>query len=122
MTRKVNLAEKLAQFDQHWSPKLVGELNGQYVKVVKCLGEYPWHFHEQEDELFLVVKGRLNIRFRDYVVELDEGELCVVPRGVEHSPEAPEEAHVMLFEPAATRNTGNVDHDYTIEADELERI
>lgn len=122
MIDKVNVAEKLVSFDEHWSPKVIGELNGQYVKVVKCLGEYPWHFHENEDELFLVVKGKLNLRFRDRVVELEEGELCIVPRGVEHSPEAVEEAHVVLFEPAATRNTGNVDHDYTIEAEALDRI
>jgi mannose-6-phosphate isomerase-like protein (cupin superfamily) len=122
MIEKVKLAEKLALFDEQWSPKVIGELNGQYVKVVKCQGEYPWHFHEHEDELFLVVKGRLDIRFRDRVVELNAGELCVVPRGVEHSPAAVEEAHVVLFEPAATRNTGNVDHEYTIEADALARI
>ncbi len=122
MAERVNLTEKLAHFDERWSPKVIAELNGQYVKVVKCLGEYPWHFHEHEDELFLVVKGRLDLRFRDHVVELEEGELCVVPRGVEHSPAAAEEAHVMLFEPAATRNTGNVDHEYTIEADDLNRI
>lgn len=122
MTHKVNIAEKLAGFDEPWSPKVVAELNGQYVKVVKCRGEYPWHFHEQEDELFMVVKGVLNLRFRDHVVELREGECCVVPRGVEHSPEAADEAHVVLFEPAATRNTGNVDHAYTIEAQDLDRI
>ena len=122
MIDKVNLAEKLSRFDEQWSPKVVAELNGQYVKVVKFQGEYPWHFHENEDELFLVVKGSFDLRFRDRVVTLREGELCVVPRGVEHSPAASEEAHVVLFEPASTRNTGNVDHDYTIEAEELEQI
>ena len=122
MIDKVNVAEKLALFEERWSPKVIGELNGQYVKIVKCLGEYPWHFHEHEDELFLVIKGRLNLRFRDHVAELDEGEFCVVPRGVEHSPEAPEEAHVLLFEPASTRNTGNVDHEYTVEAENLDRV
>ncbi len=122
MTQKVRIAEKLALFDEQWSPKVIGELNGQLVKVVKCRGEYPWHFHADEDELFLVVKGKLFIRFRDSVVELGEGDLCIVPRGVEHSPQAVEEAHVVLFEPAATRNTGNVDHDYTIEAEDLDRI
>ncbi len=122
MIGKVNIADKLALFDERWSPKVVGELNGQYVKVVKCLGEYPWHSHADEDELFWVVKGRLDIRFRDHVVELQEGDFCIVPRGVEHSPQAEAEAHVVLFEPAATRNTGEVDHDYTIEARDLDRI
>ena len=122
MIDKVNLEDKLSRFDERWSPKVVGELNGQYVKVVKCRGEYPWHHHDDEDELFLVVRGRLDIRFRDRVVELSEGEFCIVPRGVEHSPAAADEAHVLLFEPASTRNTGDVDHEYTIEADELERI
>ena len=122
MIEKVNLTEKLSRFDEHWSPKVVAELNGQYVKVVKFQGEYPWHFHETEDELFLVVKGRFNLRFRDRVVELSEGEFCVVPRGVEHSPSAEEEAHVVLFEPASTRNTGNVDHDYTIEPEDLQQL
>lgn len=122
MSRKVSIAEKLALFDEHWSPKVIAELNGQYVKVVKCLGEYPWHSHADEDELFLVASGVLLLRFRNHVVELKEGEFCVVPRGVEHSPEAREEAHVVLFEPASTRNTGDVDHEYTIEAADLDRI
>lgn len=122
MTEKVNIADKLALVEERWTPKVIGELNGQYVKIVKCLGEYPWHFHAEEDELFLVVKGVLFLRFRDHVVELKEGEFCVVPRGVEHSPEAQEEAHVVLFEPASTRNTGNVDHGYTIEAEDLDRV
>ena len=122
MIEKVNLAEKLSRFDEHWSPKVVAELNGQYVKVVKFQGEYPWHFHESEDELFLVIKGSFDLRFRDRVVELSEGEFCVVPRGEEHSPLAENEAHVVLFEPASTRNTGNVDHDYTIEPEDLKRV
>jgi mannose-6-phosphate isomerase-like protein (cupin superfamily) len=122
MNQKVSIEEKLSLFDQHWSPKVIGELNGQLVKVVKCLGEYPWHSHAEEDELFLVVKGRLDIRFRDHVVELKEGEFCIVERGVEHSPFAAEEAHIVLAEPASTRNTGSVDHEYTIEPDDLERI
>lgn len=122
MTTKVNLAGKLASFDEPWVPKIVGELNGQYVKVVKFEGEYVWHHHEHEDELFLVLRGRVAIHFRDEVVDLDEGEFLIVPRGVEHKPVAPETAHVLLFEPASTRNTGNVDHEYTIEADDLPRI
>ena len=121
MTAKVNLAEKLASFDEHWVPKVVGELNGQYVKVAKFSGEYVWHHHENEDELFLVVKGCMKIHLRDRTVELGEGELFIVPRGVEHKPEA-EYVEVVLFEPMSTRNTGSVDNDYTIEADDLEKI
>lgn len=122
MSRRVNLAEKLALFDEHWSPKVVAELNGQQVKLVKILGEYPWHAHQNEDELFLVVKGKFDLRFRDKVVELSEGEMAVVRRGVEHSPFAAEEAHVLLFEPASTRSTGQLDHEYTVEPEDLERL
>lgn len=122
MTEVVNLAAKLGTFSEHWVPKVVGELNGQYVKVAKFLGEYVWHHHADEDELFLVLKGRLKIELRDRTVELGEGEFFVVPRGVEHRPVAAQEVHALLFEPAATRNTGNVDHGYTIEADRLEKI
>ena len=121
---KVNLARKLASFQEPWVPKVVGELNGQYVKVVKCRGEYVWHHHDDEDELFLVVSGRLRIELRGRpAVELGPGEFFVVPRGVEHRPVAAEGvAEVVLFEPAVTRNTGNVDHAFTIEAGDLERI
>ncbi len=119
---KVNLREKLASFDETWSPKVVGELNGQMVKLVKFQGEYVWHHHAAEDELFLVLKGRITLHFRDRSVDLAEGEFLIVPRGVEHKPEAPSLAEVLLFEPAATRNTGNVDHPYTIEPEALERI
>ncbi len=122
MSRRVNLAEKLALFDEHWSPKVVAELNGQQVKLVKILGEYPWHAHQNEDELFLVVKGKFDLRFRDKAVELSEGEMAVVRRGVEHSPFAAEEAHVLLFEPASTRSTGQLDHEYTVEPEDLERL
>lgn len=118
----VSLAEKLASFDEHWVPKIVGELNGQYVKVAKFEGEYVWHHHANEDELFLVIDGHIEIHFRDHVVSLDPGEFCIVPRGVEHKPVAAKPASVLLFEPASTRNTGNVDHGYTIEAKNLERI
>ena len=122
MNQKVNLAEKLASFSEHWVPKVVGELNGQYVKVVKFKGEYVWHRHADEDELFLVLRGRIRIELRDRTVTLEEGEFFIVPRGVEHKPVADDMAHVMLFEPAATWNTGNVQHEYTIEAGDLQRI
>lgn len=122
MPEKVNLKEKLSGFDETWSPKVVAELNGQHVKVVKCLGEYVWHHHENEDEMFLVIEGELELHFRDKVVELSAGELCVIPKGMEHKPVAKELCQIALIEPSTTRNTGNVDHEYTLEADELERI
>lgn len=113
---KVNLAEKLALFSEHWTPRIVGELNGQQVKLAKLQGEFVWHQHAEEDELFLVLKGRLLIHLRDRVVELDEGEFFVVPRGVEHKPVAEDEVHVLLFEPASTLNTGNVRNARTLES------
>jgi len=122
MPTKISLSDKLASFDEVWVPKVVGELNGQYVKVVKFRGEYVWHQHANEDEMFLVIDGHIDIHFRDRVVPLDAGEFCIVLRGVEHKPVAEKTASVLLFEPAATRNTGNIDHGYTIEADDLERI
>ena len=120
MTEKVNLAAKLAAFDETWVPKVVGELNGQYVKVAKAQGEYVWHRHENQDELFLVLKGRLELRLREETFELAEGEFCIVPRGVEHQPVATELCQILLFEPASTRNTGDVDNEFTIEPEELE--
>ena len=105
---KVNIREKLALFHDHWSPKIVGELNGQHVKLVKFQGEFVWHKHDHEDELFLVVKGRFRMEYRDRHVWLEEGEFLIVPRGVEHRPVAEEEVHVLLFEPAGTLNTGDV--------------
>lgn len=122
MNEKVNVAAKLATFEEPWVPKIVGELNGQYVKVAKFEGQYVWHRHENEDEMFLVLAGRIRIAFRDREVALETGEFFIVPRGVEHKPIADEMASVLLFEPATTRNTGNVDHDHTIEAADLERI
>ena len=122
MTDVVNLEGKLDSFTEHWVPKIVAELNGQYVKVAKFKGEYVWHSHADEDELFWVLKGRMKIELRDRTVELGPGELFVVPRGVEHKPVAEEEVHAVLFEPATTRNTGDADHEYTIEAEDLERI
>ncbi len=111
---KVNLSEKLAQFGEQWKPKIVGELNGQQVKLVKFQGPFVWHHHDHEDELFLVVKGRFRMEFRDRHVWLEEGEFLIVPRGVEHRPVAEEEAHVLLFEPASTLNTGNVQNERTV--------
>jgi mannose-6-phosphate isomerase-like protein (cupin superfamily) len=106
---KVNLAEKFALIDEHWRPKVVGELNGQEVKLVKLQGEFPWHHHEREDEMFLAVKGSFRIEFRDKTVELAEGEFVIVPRGVEHRPVAEEEVEVLLFEPKNVLNTGNIE-------------
>jgi mannose-6-phosphate isomerase-like protein (cupin superfamily) len=117
---KVSLNEKLGLLNEYWSPKIVGELNGQYVKIGKLKGEFVWHHHEAEDELFLVVKGRLVIQLRDKNVTLDEGEFLIVPRGVDHKPVAEEEAHVLLFGPVSMINTGNVRTDRTVE--ELEWI
>jgi mannose-6-phosphate isomerase-like protein (cupin superfamily) len=104
----VNLARKLALFSDYWSPKVVGELNGQQVKVAKLKGEFVWHHHEHEDELFLVMKGCLRIRLRDREVTINEGEFFIIPKGVEHLPIAEEEVQVVLLEPASTLNTGNV--------------
>ena len=112
--QKVNLKEKLALFDAHWTPKIVGELNGQYIKVAKLQGEFVWHDHEAEDEMFLVIQGTLTLQFRDREIALREGEFCIVPRSVEHRPVAENEVHVMLFEPKATLHTGNVQSDKTV--------
>ena len=116
----VNLAEKLAAFDDHWNPRIVGELNGQQVKLVKFLGPFTWHHHDGEDELFLVVRGRFRMEFRDRHEWIEQGEFLIVPRGVEHRPVADEEVEVLLFEPASTLNTGNVRNELTRET--LERI
>lgn len=115
---KVNLAEKLARFSERWSPRIVGELNGQHVKLAKLEGEFVWHHHEAEDELFLVLEGQLVIHLRDRSVELAPGEMFIVPRGVEHKPEALGEVHVLLLEPASTLNTGNVRDARTVERPE----
>ncbi len=111
---KVNLAAKFVTFAEHWKPKIVAELNGQQVKLVKFLGAFVWHHHEAEDELFLVVKGRFRMEFGDRYVWLEQGDFLVVPRGVEHRPFAEEEVHVLLFEPASTLNTGNVQNERTV--------
>lgn len=112
--RKVNLREKLLLFAEHWSPRIVGELNGQQVKLAKLLGTFDWHSHETEDELFLVLSGTLTLRLRSGDVVLNEGEFLIVPRGVEHQPHAEEEVHVLLFEPASTVNTGGVRNERTV--------
>lgn len=112
---KVNLAEKFALFNEHWSPKIVGEANGHYIKLAKVQGEFVWHQHDDEDEVFLVVKGVLTIQFRDHEVHLHEGELLVVPRGVEHRTAATEETHVVLIEPKSTAHTGDIQSDMTVE-------
>ncbi|HEX5761305.1 MAG TPA: cupin domain-containing protein [Thermoanaerobaculia bacterium] len=117
---KVNLAEKLDLIRKHWTPQIVAELNGQEVKLVKLQGEFVWHHHEREDELFLVLKGRLRMELREETLVLGPGELVVVPRGVEHRPCADEEVELLLFEPASTLNTGNVVDERTVR--EPERI
>jgi mannose-6-phosphate isomerase-like protein (cupin superfamily) len=118
MTERVRLAEKFAQFGDHWSPKVVGELNGQQVKLVKFQGAFTWHHHEHEDELFLVHRGAFRMEFRDRTVELSAGDFLIVPHGVEHRPVADEEVEVLLFEPASTLNTGNVRDARTVDTPE----
>ena len=116
----VNLAQKFSLFSDYWSPKIIGELNGQKVKVAKLHGEFVWHQHENEDELFLVVQGRLCMKLRDRDVAINAGEFFIVPKGVEHLPIAEEEVHVVLLEPASTLNTGNVRNERTVET--LDRV
>ncbi len=111
---KVNLADKLSLIRDHWRPGIVAEVNDTHVKLAKIKGEFEWHHHEHEDEMFLVLAGRLLMRFRDRDVWLDPGEMLVVPRGVEHQPVAPEETHIMLVEPKGTLNTGTVESDRTV--------
>jgi mannose-6-phosphate isomerase-like protein (cupin superfamily) len=120
MPEKVNIAEKFAKIPEYWKPYVAAELNGQLVKLDKLKGEFIWHHHEEEDELFLCVKGRFRIEFRDREVWLEPGEFLVVLRGVEHRPVADEEAWILLFEPASTLNTGNVENERTLH--ELERV
>lgn len=117
---KVNLAEKLVSFSEYWQPRIVGELNGQLVKLVKFQGEFVWHHHEHEDEMFLVVHGSFRMELREQIIELKAGEFLIVPRGVEHRPVADKEVHVLLFEPASTLNTGNIVSERTVE--KLKRI
>ena len=110
---KVNLAEKFSRIAAFWDPKIVGELNGQHVKAVRIKGEFTWHSHSDEDEMFLVIRGVLKMNLRDEVVTVNENEFLIVPKGVEHKPESPDEAWILLFEPAATLNTGNVNNEFT---------
>ena len=117
---KININKKLELFSDYWNPRILGHLNGQYVKVAKFHGEFVWHSHEHEDELFLVIKGRLLIKFRDKDVWLDEGEMIIVPAKVEHMPVAKEEVHVLLFEPMSTLNTGDIIEERT--RNELDHI
>ncbi len=117
---KVNLAEKLSRFDEYWSPRIVGELNDSYVKLAKFKGEFVWHQHAAEDELFLVIKGHLLIKLRDREIHLDAGEFTIIPRGIEHLPIADEEAHILLLEPKTTLNTGDVVNARTVR--DLDRV
>jgi mannose-6-phosphate isomerase-like protein (cupin superfamily) len=118
--QSVNIAQKFAKFQDHWNPRIVGELNDCRVKAVKIKGEFVWHHHDNEDELFLVVKGTLRMRFRDHDELVREGEFIIVPRGVEHLAVADEEVHIILLEPKNTLNTGNIENERTVR--ELERI
>jgi mannose-6-phosphate isomerase-like protein (cupin superfamily) len=117
---KVNLKEKLAVISDHYKPRVAGELNGQMVKLVKFKGEFVWHHHDNEDELFYVVKGSFDMELRDKTIKINEGEFIIIPRGVEHRPVAHKEVEVMLFEPASTLNTGNVENELTLK--QLERV
>ena len=117
---KVNLTQKLSLFNDQWSPKIVGDLNESYIKVAKLKGEFVWHHHEKEDEMFFVIKGKLIIRFKDRDIKIEEGEFLIIPKGVEHLPVAEEEVCVMLIEPKSTLNTGNIKDKRTVE--NLDRI
>ncbi|MCW8859339.1 MAG: cupin domain-containing protein [Deltaproteobacteria bacterium] len=116
---KVNLKDKFSCFSEHWQPRIVGELNGQHVKLAKLKGEFIWHQHEAEDEMFMVIKGQLTIKLRDRDISLAAGEFFIIPRGVEHLPVAKEEVQVMLFEPKSVINTGNVQNERTLETSEF---
>ena len=118
MMDKINLQQKFSLFNEYWTPKIIGELNEQYVKLAKAKGEFVWHKHDEEDELFMVIKGSLTIKLRDCDIQLTEGELFMVPKGVEHKPVALEEVHVLLFEPKATKHTGDVKSEITVEDQE----
>ena len=112
---KTNLNKKFKLFNEFWTPKIIGELNGQYVKLVKTQGDFVWHKHDNEDEFFMVIKGSLTIKLRDSDIQLNEGEFFIVPKGVEHKPFSEQEAHVLMFEPKSTLNTGDVKNELTVE-------
>ena len=112
---KINIKQKFSLFEDHWNPRIIGSLNGQDVKIAKVKGEFVWHDHKDEDELFFVIRGTLKIAFRDRTVELQEGEMLIVPKGVEHKPIAEEEVWLMLFEPSNIKHTGEVQHELTVE-------
>jgi mannose-6-phosphate isomerase-like protein (cupin superfamily) len=120
--QKVNIAEKFTRFSEHFTPKIIGEANGQYVKIAKIQGEFVWHSHENEDELFLVFKGVLTIEFRDRVIKLGEGEMFIVPKGVEHRTLADEETYIMMIEPKSTAHSGDVESDLTVPTEQQEWI
>jgi mannose-6-phosphate isomerase-like protein (cupin superfamily) len=120
MPEKIDVADKLSQIHEYWKPHIAGELNGQLIKLVKFQGEFVWHHHQNEDEMFLVVRGQFRIEFRDKAVTLHEGDFIIVPRGVEHKPVADQECSVILFEPASTLNTGNLVNERTVQ--ELKRV
>lgn len=115
--QSVNIEEKLSKFSEHWSPKIIAQMNDYHFKLAKVQGEFIWHAHPETDEVFLVIQGQLNIQFRDGQVILNEGEMCVVPKGVEHKPVAREECHILLIEPAGTINTGDIVDEKTAAAD-----
>jgi len=117
---KVNIKDKFSKFSDYWSPKIVGELNHQHIKLVKFKGPFEWHQHELEDEMFLVIEGSFNMHFSDKVIEVNQGDFIIIPKGTEHKPEAPQEVHVMLFEPATTLNTGDRINAFTKQ--ELEKL
>ncbi len=113
--KKINMQEKLSLFREHWTPKIIGELNGQYVKLAKIKGDFVWHNHEQEDELFMVLKGSLVMELPDEKILLNEGEILIVPKGIDHRPIADEEAHILMFEPVSTAHTGDVRTEMTVD-------
>ena len=117
---KINIAQKLALFTDYWNPRIAGELNGQHIKLAKFKGEFVWHKHENEDEMFLVIKGGFTMELRDKTIDIKEGELIIIPKGTEHRPVAKDEVHIMLFEPVSTLNTGNVQNELT--KDSLETL
>lgn len=122
MPSKISLSEKYQLFDDEWSPRIIAEVNGQLLKLAKCSGEMVWHRHDHEDEVFLVIQGRLTIQFRDHEVELGPGELCVVPKGIEHCPSAEADTQILLIEPASTQHTGTIRTELTVEVDDQEWI